>query len=671
MDIRLPDGTVVKNVPEGMSRDAFLTELNQRGYDTRKLQQAAAPTTGLNAGAEGKVLPRAQSKPTYRTYRAYAPKAFDPFGAGIVKGLVVTPAQAFSNLNIAVGRALGTLSDDRASEYSAGIRDLVDRYDEEFQPTGMGEFVGGMFIPTPGRAAQGASAVWKMAKPMLTGAGLAAGYSAASNDPSKPDFWQNVGSSAGIGAFANPVVSIAATGLGKAGVGIRNLYEKYFNPETQYLNKLVQNDTQLGVKTVQDILAGRVPSSPAYAHAQAKIPAKADPAGFLAKIRRDTKALVDELGQHTGDKDTIKNLIAKRELATTDAYAQVAQQGDVVDGVGDVIADAQAVIQKSTNPGHIEINTLVTTPLKDMIKKLEYRDEITKEMVPITDAGHVQQAIDYIKETLKKNDYAFSKATLVNMKERLTKILPGQKEVDDLYKTMSQPIDRVKVLRALHSKLVNHLGSDLPVTKGAFQNAVNDELASVIRKSTGEKRYATLEDLLDPTEWQSIDAISKKLEHQAELQQAISGGGKAGVKAPIEEASGLNVMSVPIHLAEKSAKMLGTKKNTLLQADMAKEMLTDPNAEAMRLLRAVAKKEENSRSLADLTRAINLGKNMLSKPLSQYYYSTPTATSAPAYTQSNAVSAVPDYTPVELRPYTRVDQMAEEYGLVPDSLNTR
>ena len=43
MDVRLPDGTIIKGVPDGMSKADLTAKLQANGYDISKLTTPAAP----------------------------------------------------------------------------------------------------------------------------------------------------------------------------------------------------------------------------------------------------------------------------------------------------------------------------------------------------------------------------------------------------------------------------------------------------------------------------------------------------------------------------------------------------------------------------------------------------------------------------------------------------
>ena len=96
MDVRLPDGTIIRNVPDGISTADLTAKLNNNGYDVAKLNAAAAP-----AGSEIPA-PRAEVPAWARQYpRLYgvAGAARETLGpllemGGMVGGGVSDAAQA-------------------------------------------------------------------------------------------------------------------------------------------------------------------------------------------------------------------------------------------------------------------------------------------------------------------------------------------------------------------------------------------------------------------------------------------------------------------------------------------------------------------------------------------------------------------------------------------------
>jgi hypothetical protein len=100
MDVRLPDGTVIQNVPDGMSKADLTTKLSSNGYDISKLQSASSPTQSynntLNVAGMDTHIPISQNT---QNFLAGAGKAFSDLGTGIgqVTGLGSSTNQDVSN----------------------------------------------------------------------------------------------------------------------------------------------------------------------------------------------------------------------------------------------------------------------------------------------------------------------------------------------------------------------------------------------------------------------------------------------------------------------------------------------------------------------------------------------------------------------------------------------
>ena len=118
MDVRLPDGTVIKNVPEGTTKRQLLDKLRAKGYDVDKMTAAPAPaapapepeTFGQQVlrGAASTADIIAESVPGMAAMVAY------PFQriAGAVTGqsaedVAASQARVLGAVSAPVGRALG------------------------------------------------------------------------------------------------------------------------------------------------------------------------------------------------------------------------------------------------------------------------------------------------------------------------------------------------------------------------------------------------------------------------------------------------------------------------------------------------------------------------------------------------------------------------------------
>jgi hypothetical protein len=98
MDVRLPDGTIIKGVPDGMSKADLTAKLQANGYDISKLTAPAAPQLPESlrprtAASEGMPGARQDLSTGQRVYQAARPFVAPLLEAGgaIAGGLVGTP----------------------------------------------------------------------------------------------------------------------------------------------------------------------------------------------------------------------------------------------------------------------------------------------------------------------------------------------------------------------------------------------------------------------------------------------------------------------------------------------------------------------------------------------------------------------------------------------------
>lgn len=92
MDVRLPDGTIIKGVPDGMSKADLTAKLQANGYDVSKLTAPAAPELPESlrprtAAPEGMPGARQELTTGQRVYQAARP--LSPRFSKLVVRLVV------------------------------------------------------------------------------------------------------------------------------------------------------------------------------------------------------------------------------------------------------------------------------------------------------------------------------------------------------------------------------------------------------------------------------------------------------------------------------------------------------------------------------------------------------------------------------------------------------
>ena len=104
MDVRLPDGTVIKNVPDGMSKADLTAKLKANGYDVSKLEASAPPPSEIPA-------PRAEPT-TYEKVRPYVAPTVEALGAagGAALGIPLGPAGVVGGAGLGYGMAKEALN---------------------------------------------------------------------------------------------------------------------------------------------------------------------------------------------------------------------------------------------------------------------------------------------------------------------------------------------------------------------------------------------------------------------------------------------------------------------------------------------------------------------------------------------------------------------------------
>ena len=105
MDVRLPDGTIIQNVPDGMSKADLTAKLSANGYDISKLEAPAGPSGG---GIPG---PRA-APTTYEKVREFVAPTVEALGAagGAALGTPLGPLGMVGGAGLGYGMAKEALN---------------------------------------------------------------------------------------------------------------------------------------------------------------------------------------------------------------------------------------------------------------------------------------------------------------------------------------------------------------------------------------------------------------------------------------------------------------------------------------------------------------------------------------------------------------------------------
>ena len=170
------------------------------------------------------------------------------------------------------------------------------------------------------------------------------------------------------------------------------------------------------------------------------------------------------------------------------------------------------------------------------------------------------------------------------------------KAARETYADMSKPVNIMQVGQYLEGKLKPAIETSVGERAGVFSAAVK-EAPTTLKRSTGQTRLDTLDQILEPEQVKIVESIRKDLAREAEFAKQATEGGKSGRTFPAPPASLPNFMSRVTAVANVILTRLQGKINQKLAIEMATEML-DPKAAAAAMEKALARQAKGEK-LAD------------------------------------------------------------------------
>ena len=225
MDVRLPDGTLIRDVPDGMSKADFTTKLKANGYDVSALDApASSPGMLSTLGASlGKGVGDVALGAQHYLGKGIQALGADKAGQWLVNDAAsgkanmaaeVAPYKAANPITSAVGETTGNVLATLPVGGALAIPvKAAAKAIPALQP--LGNAIASAGFTTGSKAAPGAAG---LASNMLTraaGGAVVGGASAGLVDP------ESAGLGAGIGAVLPPVIA----GLGKAGAVVASKWQ--------------------------------------------------------------------------------------------------------------------------------------------------------------------------------------------------------------------------------------------------------------------------------------------------------------------------------------------------------------------------------------------------------------------------------------------------------------
>ena len=548
MDVRLPDGTVIKNVPEGTTKRQLLDKLRAKGYDVDKMSAAPAPaapapepeTFGQQVlrGAASTADIIAESVPGMAAMVAY------PFQrvAGAVMGqsaedVAASQARVLGAVSAPAGRALGVT--ETPSYQQNAMRQILG-YVAENMDKGADWISGQTGLPKPD--------VMNMMQVVM------------STVPAKVP-------------GSKTVRRASETTVQK----VRDVID----PKTAFYMDIAEGKGAALLEAARRPEAEIIPGvRPTFAQATADVglPRVAAVGEQAAKKRpTEAQALKDvqeaaRVGEIKAVEQTpaaLKAAQKERSRASESFYARAEKAGDVVD-VTPTLEYIETLIAE--NPG----NRALLTELREI--GLGLTDETG---APRVNAKEVSSSIDGIKSMLAKEGNAFIKGELTAIKDQLIKAIPGMKEGQRAFRKGSQPINEMKVGKYLREKL------EAPLPEGAqrasvFAGAVREAPRTIKQALDGGPSYESLTDVLSPDSQARVDRVLMDLSRDQRVKELAQMGREAApdLSMPAGRIERPNLLNRLATIANVIIERLEGKINEKIAMEIAAEFLDADKAAA-------------------------------------------------------------------------------------------
>jgi hypothetical protein len=596
MDVTLPDGTVIKDVPDNITQSQLTAKLKANGLDMSKYeptigQEVLASPAGrfisgagefIDAGAQ--LLPRALS--TVSSLGGYNPNPVSNFldrqSASVDEGIAkkkaeMDAAKLATNFQGAdISRFMGnaaSIPNLALMKHLAPLAKTIPGLLESGAYMGM---TGGALTPVTENTDNFAGQ-----KAIQTGAGGVAGAALAP-----------VGQLVGRGyELAKALVQPFTESGRKAIVGSTLRGQIRPSDLGDTLNRM-SNATELVPGSQPTV--GEVAESGGLSALQRQAQ-NANPDVFTPRKVAQVQARRNAAYEVAGDAGKKELFATAREDAADTLYKQAYKQTlnvnrDPVTGKMLPKADRDAA--------NAEIADLLDTPAIQQAMK----DGVVlakNERINIKDPKGSIQGLDYTKRALDKQiataEGDNEKRILMGVKERLMTFLqkqsPKYAEAVATYAEGSKPINQMEIGEYLKNSLIPAIGEQggmLNESGAAFTKALRSP--DTARTATGFKG-ATLENVFadNPAHLQTLNAIAQDIARGDNLQKLGFSGGSNTYQnlsmANLAQKTGLPFGLVDMPILGAPAKLIYKNASDTMQKQLA-ELLTDPKAAAQLIAQA-------------------------------------------------------------------------------------
>lgn len=535
MDVRLPDGTIIKNVPDGTSKADLVAKLQANGYDISKLNAApAAPAVETPSEVPG---PRKSSSPLdllTLPFRMGAELQTKPRAeqAAVIAPAVEALGAGGGAILGSVGGPMGTVLGSGAGY--AGARELMRHIAGTATPETLPE------------------ATARVGKEALTGATLEA---------------------AGRGVIG-PAIDKAAKAAGWLwdAAGGRLVQMR----AGKIIREIAGSDLD-AIKALSANAPANLTAAQATAAAQNDVlaalgerAAKRDTTNYFSRLaaeqeagrRNALAAVTPDLAEATAARQQAAEALYGRARAADVMRQQLAQQEQAA---GRSLAGATGYTAPPAVAAPLEAlrkNPVIAAAAKEA-KTLAATQgvQLTDPMASLEGLHLMKVAIDnqFKNRTASTALQTYSDAALNNTKNQLLAAIEGtanQPGVSPLYGAarqtfaeMSVPVNQAQVLEAMGNVLAKPGGGER-VTP--FLNVMGQGENALLRRANQQPRFGGIEEVLAPQQMQTVKQIASELTRDQALAEAAKRG-RGGLSRVLGETEAEAMLPPSISLTTRVA----------------------------------------------------------------------------------------------------------------------
>ena len=554
MDVRFPDGTVIKNVPDGTTKQQLLGKLKAKGYDVDKLT-TPVPAAPPPESFVGQVLGGAASTMDIMSDAALGSAQWlsYPFrrAAGIATGETAEDIQASQE------RVQNTLGSPLAKINPAGAE----------RPSYQNNLLRQTLTYIGENIDKGADVL------------------AAETGLPKADVMNMMQSVMAV----VPVKVPGGKTIGKVTRGAVNKVQDIIDPRAKFYMDVAEGRGPELVAAARRPEAEIIPGvRPTFAQATADVGLpRVAAVGEQAKDIQSAAALARKDVQEAGRVSELKKIEqtpeirakaeAARERRSEPLYGEARTAGDVVD-VQPTLDYIDGLIK--TNPGNPQLLSELRTIRKGLVTR-ELDENGKPVLVPRVNAQEIASTLDGVKTALAKEDNKFIKKELTNIKDDLIEAIPSMKEAQAAFRKGSKPLNQMDVGKFLREKLESAVPEGTQ-RAGVFAEAVRNAPQTIKKALDGQPRYEKLTDVLSPPQQARVDRVLMDLSRDARVKEMAQMGSEAAPKLrkPLQNIEGPNFLNRVWSIANDILRRLQGGINEKMAMEIALEFLDADRAAA-------------------------------------------------------------------------------------------